>query len=71
VKVTLSRDSAKEALADASTMYLEAEERAIKNKELSDSVLVSVDNLRSLRRAYPNYFSDTTVFISAIERAIA
>ena len=59
----------KERLADANTLYLEAEERALAGKELSDSVLVSVDNLRSLRRAYPNYFSDTDLFIAAIDRA--
>lgn len=61
----------KEQLNEANTMYLEAEEEALAKKVVSDSVLVSVDNLRSLRRAYPNYFSDTDRFISAIERAIA
>ncbi len=59
----------KENLADANTAYLEAEEKALTGKEVSDSVLVSVDNLRSLRRAYPNYFSDTDLFIAAIQRA--
>jgi hypothetical protein len=61
----------KDQLADANTLYLEAEERALAGKERSDSVLVSADNLRSLRRAYPNYFSDTDLFIAAIERAKA
>jgi ppGpp synthetase/RelA/SpoT-type nucleotidyltranferase len=36
-----------------------------------DAVLVSVESLASLKRAYPNYFLDTGVFIQAVESAIA
>ncbi|MDP8981239.1 MAG: RelA/SpoT domain-containing protein [Acidobacteriota bacterium] len=36
----------------------------------SDAVLVSVESLAALRRAYPNYFLDTHMFIQAFKRAI-
>jgi len=32
--------------------------------------LVSVDSLRSLRRAYPNYFLDTRLFIKTMNEEI-
>ena len=35
-----------------------------------DAVLVSVDSMDALRRAYPNYFLDTHAFIAAVRRAI-
>lgn len=35
-----------------------------------EAVLVSVDSIDSLRRAYPNYFLDTRVFIDAMNEAI-
>lgn len=34
-------------------------------------VLVSVDSLQALRQAYPNYFLDTTKFVSLVENVIA
>jgi len=37
----------------------------------TDAVLVSVESLELLRRAYPNYFLDTRVFLNALKRAIA
>ncbi len=58
------------ALEQASRDYLKAEENAISRHGLSDSVLVSVESIDSLRRAYPNYFLDTKVFIQMVERAI-
>jgi len=51
----------------ASSDYL-ATERAIQ-KSGADAVLVSVESLEALRRAYPNYFLDTDVFISAVKKA--
>jgi hypothetical protein len=36
----------------------------------SDAVLVSVESLVALRRAYPNYFLDTNAFISAVDDAL-
>jgi len=35
-----------------------------------DAVLVSVESIASLKRAYPNYFLDTGDFIKAVEHAI-
>jgi hypothetical protein len=59
----------KQQLDDATAEYLKAEENAIAKHIVSDSVLVSVDSLRNLQRAYPNYYSDTSRFIEAIQRA--
>lgn len=59
----------KENLDTATAAYLEKEEQAIASGQVSDSVLVSVESIRTLRRAYPNYFSDTDRFIEAVERA--
>jgi hypothetical protein len=35
-----------------------------------DTVLVTADSMDALRRAYPNYFADTTKFVQAVRRAI-
>lgn len=53
----------------ASARYLEAE-KALKSSEGSEAVLVSVDSLATLKRAYPNYFLDTEVFIREVNRAL-
>jgi hypothetical protein len=53
----------------ASEKYLDME-RKIRGRPGADAVLVSVDSLDSLRRAYPNYFLDTEVFLSALETAL-
>jgi hypothetical protein len=53
--------------SEAQTEYDKAE----KNSERSPSVqvvLVSVDDLDALRKAYPNYYVDTRGFISAVQR---
>jgi hypothetical protein len=47
-----------------------AVERAIQDDPQKDAVLVSVESLASLRRAYPNYFLDTTAFLAAVRQAI-
>ena len=57
-------------LEQASNEYLEIE-RAIVGRLGADAVLVSVESLASLRRAYPNYFLDTRVFLDAVRRAIS
>jgi hypothetical protein len=36
-----------------------------------DVVLVSVDNLKLLRQAYPNYYLDTKVFVEALDAAMS
>ena len=45
-------------------------ERAIETDPTKDVVLVTVESLDSLRRAYPNYFLDTRVFVDSVLRAI-
>ena len=54
----------------AASEYLQAE-RDIRNNSNTDAVLVSVESLDALRRAYPNYFLDTTLFLQAVREAIA
>ncbi len=56
-------------LEEAATAYLDAE-RSIKGGQGSEAVLVSVDSLAALRRAYPNYFLDTDLFIDALRNVI-
>ena len=45
-------------------------EREIADKPEIDLVLVTVKSLGELRRAYPNYFSDAHVFLTAMQQAI-
>jgi ppGpp synthetase/RelA/SpoT-type nucleotidyltranferase len=47
--------------------YLEAEKNL---NATSDAVLVSVESMASLRRAYPNYFLDTNRFVEAVNLAL-
>jgi len=56
-------------LARASEAYLVAE-KAARDKPERQTVLVSVDTLAGLRRAYPNFFLDTAAFIEAVQQAI-
>lgn len=53
--------------ANAAYTALEAE---ISSKEDAQAVLVSVDSINALRRAYPNYFLDTGRFVSEVQRLI-
>lgn len=55
-------------LEKASQDYL-AIERAIVEQPNVDAVLVSVESVTALRRAYPNYFLDTHAFIEAVKQA--
>jgi hypothetical protein len=54
---------------------LEAAEKEYSNLERKirtdggDAVLVSVASVSTLRRAYPNYFADTRLFIEAVHEA--
>jgi hypothetical protein len=56
--------------AIAATKY-SAKEKDISGKSNMQTVLVSVDSVRDLRRAYPNYFLDTRVFLDAVEKVIS
>jgi hypothetical protein len=66
LQVTGFRES---ELPKASEAYLVAE-RAARDKPERQTVLVSVDTLAGLRRAYPNFFLDTVAFIEAVQQAI-
>jgi hypothetical protein len=57
-------------LAAAQAAYANAEKRVEENPG-SQAVLVSVEDLTLLRRAYPNYFLDTRLFLLEVQRAIA
>ena len=52
----------------AAKSYLDAE-REIQNIPGAEAVLVSVDSTRSLRKAYPNYFLDTEIFLQLMNDA--
>lgn len=56
-------------LEEAAARYIEVE-KEISDVDGSEAVLVSVDSLAALQRAYPNYFLDTDVFLGALEQAI-
>lgn len=55
----------------AATEAYNAIERAIEGEQGKDAVLVSVESVAALRRAYPNYFLDTRAFLDSVEEAIA
>ena len=54
----------------ANSAYLEAERR-LEAIPGAQAVLVSADSMGILRKAYPNYFLDTTAFLDAVQAAIA
>ena len=55
-------------LMHATRLYADVEKKIAETG--GDAVLVSVDSLAALRRAYPNYFLDTRVFIGLLDDAI-
>jgi len=56
--------------ASAQSDYLALEREQFGNPRI-DTVLVSVDSVKSLRNAYPNYYLDTRAFVQVLERAVA
>ncbi len=54
----------------AQEAYAEAEKMA-KERQGTDAVLVSVDSLAALPRAYPNYFADTRIFVQLLRQALS
>jgi hypothetical protein len=56
-------------LEEASKAYLEAE-KAVKQRPGTDAVLVSVDSIAALERAYPNYFADTRIFLELLDQTL-
>jgi ppGpp synthetase/RelA/SpoT-type nucleotidyltranferase len=59
----------KQELPEAQRRYLKAEEENA-DKPWIQAVLVSVDSVSALRRAYPNYYLDSQAFSQAVNRAI-
>lgn len=57
-------------LARAADDYLKVEQQ-FTGEHPGDAVLVSVESLSSLRRAYPNYFFDTNLFVELLEDALS
>ena len=53
----------------ASEQYLEIEKNIADDSE-EEAVLVSVDSISSLKRAYPNYFLDTKMFAGEVARVM-
>nr|WP_280140022.1 RelA/SpoT domain-containing protein [Rhizobium sp. Root1204] len=53
----------------AKTDYAEAEMRF--SNSLNQAVLVSVDSIKDLQKAYPNFFGDTRLFLSSLERFLS
>lgn len=51
---------------DATNDYAQEEQSAVESKKAV--VLVSVDNIKNLREAYPSYFLDTSEFIDVLEK---
>ncbi|MGO4703822.1 RelA/SpoT domain-containing protein [Dyella sp. 2RAB6] len=58
------RDSERSRAQEA---YAAAEERL---GDRGDVVLVTVENVMALRKAYPNYFADTTLFLEVLEATL-
>lgn len=54
---------------DATNEYVAIEKSNIENKN-KDVVLISSSDIYSLRKAYPNYFADTTVFTDNIKKLL-
>lgn len=59
-----------EQLERASADYLNVEQRMLSRSSFGDAVLVSVDSLATLRKAYPNYFLDTDRFIELVKSVV-
>lgn len=53
----------------AQDAYSEAETTLKRSSAGMDAVLVAVDSLAALQRAYPNYFADTRVFLELLKQA--
>jgi hypothetical protein len=67
-KVTVRRYKAKQS-EEANRVYTELESK-IPEDSATQVVLVSVENINALKRAYPNYFLDTNTFSQIVERVL-
>jgi hypothetical protein len=71
VKGTLTVVPFKGEEADQSQRAYDKAEKDTEGNPNTQVVLVSVDHVDALRKAYPNYYVDTKGFISAVEKAIS
>ncbi|WP_158515019.1 RelA/SpoT domain-containing protein [Bordetella bronchiseptica] len=67
-KITVWQYKAKQS-EEANRKYTELES-SIEEGSSRQIVLVSVENINALKRAYPNYFMDTNVFAQTVEKVI-
>lgn len=58
----------KQSELETATQHYRRVENEIRNIKRADVVLVSVDSLQSLKRAYPNYYLDTSTFVEELAR---
>lgn len=63
------RSYRKSDLERATKDYL-AVEQSLDERTGAEAVLVSVDSIAALKKAYPNYFLDTRAFLAALEQAL-
>ncbi len=68
-EITVWQFKAKQS-EEANRKYTELES-SIEEGSSRQIVLVSVDNINALKRAYPNYFMDTNVFAQTMEKVIS
>ena len=64
-----TRGYQQELMLNAQNDYLELE-KSIKGKPQMQAVLVSVESFKALKKAYPNYFLDITVFVGLLKKWI-
>lgn len=64
------RGYARTELERATADYLKVE-KSLEARPGAEAVLVSVDSIAALQRAYPNYFLDTRAFLKALQHALA
>ncbi len=57
-------------MQEAEEKYQEAEQ-VVRDHPGKDAVLVSVDSLVTLERAYPNYFADTRIFAQLLAQELS
>lgn len=68
LKITVRQYKAKES-AEANKLYTYLESQ-IADNSAKQIVLVSVENINALKRAYPNYFLDTNLFSRLVDRVL-
>lgn len=67
--VTVIRRYPEAAMEQATSDYLRWENAADPAQD-DDVVLVTADSIKSLRRAYPNYFLDTTSLVTSVRKSL-